>query len=353
MKVKRDFRRILLIRRKALGDALVTLPAVKAVAAAWPDAHIDLVIDRPFAKLVAQLLPEVSVVSWPLPSGQSWIRRLRQGRYDLVVDWLGNPRTAMWTALTGAPVRVGYDLPRRRWAYNIKVPRNENQGNDVRAYAGEAFFDPLRQLGLEPLPWTDGVAAIQDRQELALDDLRLELSNWMKRWLDREGVPVVVMMSATWTAKKWPAEKIQKLLSLLPETGANPILVTGPGDEWLLKSLGLKPGDENVAPPTNLAELAVLMSHGHMFVGTDCGPRHLAAALGLATVTIFGPTDPGGWNPATPRHVSVRHDVPCAPCNLTVCPVAGHPCLDDLESEQVRDAVARLFKRMQQSGVSK
>lgn len=336
------FKRILLIRRKALGDALVTLPAVKAVVEAWPEADIDLVIDRPFAELLAELSPAVNVISWPLPPGQSWLRRLRRGRYDLVIDWLGNPRTAMWTALTGARVRVGYDLPRRRWAYNLKVPRNKTQGQAVRAYAGEAFIDPLRVLGLKPVPWSDGIAG----SAVAPMVKRPELVAWVEQWLARSGLPVVVMMSATWEAKKWPVEHVKNLLAQLPQAGTNAVLVTGPGDEWLLSGLEVELGEAEVAPVTNLSELAFLIGKARLFIGTDCGPRHLAAAMGVPTVTIFGPTDPGGWNPPTPRHVSVRHAVPCAPCDLTVCPVEGHPCLSNLASEDVMDAVKRMIERL-------
>ena len=98
-----------------------------------------------------------------------------------------------------------------------------------------------------------------------------------------------------------------------------------------------------MAPNTNLPELAYLMARAALFVGTDCGPRHLAAAMGLPTVTIFGPTDPGGWNPPTPDHVSVKHQVDCSPCDLTVCPVAGHPCLKDLNSGMVIAKVTRML----------
>jgi len=263
-----------------------------------------------------------------------------------VIDWLGNPRTAIWTALTGARTRVGYDLPRRRWAYNVKVPRNKTNGQDVRAYAGEAFIDPLRCLGLNPEPWSDGIARQVDRLAPAENLPSAELVAWTDRWLKRDGVPVVVVVSATWPAKKWPVIHIRELLQQLPAVGANPVLITGPGDEWLVSGLDISLGDDLVAPPTNLPELAYIVGQARLFIGTDCGPRHLAAALGVPTVTIFGPTDPGGWNPPTPRHVSVRHQVPCAPCNLTICPVAGHPCLEDLKSDVVIAAVARQLKRI-------
>lgn len=337
-----DFQRILLIRRKALGDALVTMPAVLEVARAWPRARIDLVIDRPFADLCQDLVPEVNVVAWPPPGGSWWPALLRRGHYDLVIDWLANPRTALWTAVTGAPVRVGYDLPRRRWAYNIKVPRNRDGRHDLRGFAGEAFLDPLRSLGLAPAPWSDGFAVAR-RPELSGSLLSDELQGWVDRWLARPGSPVVVVMSATWPAKMWPAAKVADLIARLPAVGANPVLVTGPGDDWLLDAMPGHQRQDLVAPRTGLAELARLLARAELFVGTDCGPRHLAAALGLPTVTIFGPTDPGGWNPPSPRHAAVSHDVPCAPCNLTVCPVAGHPCLAELESGTVVETVARVL----------
>ena len=159
-----SFKRILLIRRKALGDALVSMRAVLEVARAWPDASVDLVIDRPFAPLLDGLAgrapkpDDFRILTWPPEAGVSWLRVLRDGRYDLVIDWLGSPRTALWTMLTGASVRVGYDLPQRRWAYNVKVPRNQKGRWDLRGFAGEAFLDPLRCLGLDPRPWRDGFA---------------------------------------------------------------------------------------------------------------------------------------------------------------------------------------------------
>jgi len=348
----RDFRRILLIRRKALGDALVTMPAVLEVARAWPRATIDLVIDRPFADLLGDLTPEVRVMPWPPPPGESWLRQLWRGRYDLVIDWLGNPRTAMWTVLTGAPVRVGYDLPRRRWAYNVKVPRNLEGDNRLRGFAGEAFLDPLRSLGLTPAPWRAGFAGAHLRQNGVPQAVRPQVAEWVDQWLARPGEPVVVIMSATWEAKKWPAGRVGELFAGMPALGANPVLVTGPGDQWLLEALAESLGDGLIAPPTSLLELAHILSRSTLFVGNDCGPRHLAAAMGLPTVTIFGPTDPRGWNPPTPNHVSVRHAVPCAPCNLTACPVAGHPCLADLGSGTVIASVAGMLTRIR-TGVNR
>ena len=344
------FQRILLIRRKALGDALVTMRAVLEVVRAWPDATVDLVIDRSFAPLVEGLAGRsaeagrLRILSWPPAAGKSWLGVLRGGRYDLVIDWLGSPRTAIWTILTGAAVRVGYDLPRRRWAYNVKVPRNLLGERKLRGFAGEAFLDPLRSLGLNPGPWRDGFATANSDEE-TLAAFSDKFRNWWSHWFGAKRPVVVMMMSATWSAKAWPAKHAAELFLALRERGYHPVMVTGPGDEKLETRLRELLPAEAFAPPTTLLELAHLIGQAQVFVGTDCGPRHLAASLAVPTVTLFGPTDPVGWNPGAPWHVSVRTGVDCSPCDLTDCPIPGHPCMVDLEPGVVLQAVDRLLDR--------
>ena len=344
MRVDANIQRILLIRRQALGDALVTLPAVAAVREHWPNAKMDLVMDRPFAALLAGMVPDVDVLSYPPPAGSSWLRMLRSGNYDLVIDWLSTPRTALWTICTGAPLRVGYDLRRRWWAYNIRVPRNKEVGENLRSFAGESFLDPLRAMGVRPQPWRSGIAADQTH---SFDDgvVRADTLRWLDDWTGRSGPRLVIVMSATWSAKAWPAAHIRRLFDLMSEAGLNPVLVPGPGDEAL--SAELKPvlDPKFWAPPTNLPELLRTLQVADLFVGTDCGVRHLAASLGVPTVTLFGPTDAGGWNPATPNHVSVRMDLDCSPCDLNVCPLSGHPCMTDLHPSMVMESVKRILAR--------
>ncbi len=332
-----DPRRVLAIRRRGLGDALVTLPAVETLAASLPHARVDLLVDRPFASLLERLANGPRILAWP-PAEGGWLRRLRAANYDLVLDFLGSPRTALWTLLSGAGLRVGYDLGPRSLAYNLRVPRNRTGGLPLQSYAGEAFLDPLRSLGLPVAPWRPAPR----RPEWRPADLGRTYRRWRDEPSEAERPRVGLMFSATWPAKAWPVRHGARLYRLLEADGWRPVFIPGPGDESIATALKSEAPDAVVAPPTSLLELAHLMSGLDLFVGTDCGARHLAVSLGLPTVTVFGPTNPRGWSPADPLHPAVATGEACSPCDLKECPVAGHPCLEDLAADRVLEAVRRV-----------
>ncbi len=338
-------RRILVIRRRALGDAVVSLPVVAALRRAWPAARLDLLLDRPLVPLLRQMARGTRVLPWP-PDGPWW-RRLRAGRYELVVDLLSTPRTALWTAASGARWRVGYDLPWRRWAYNLRVPRNRlADGTPLRQFAAESFQDAARRLGLALPPWRPGTP-------LDLPDtvLGAPYRRWRETELARRPRPRIgFLLGATWPAKAWPAAHAVATARALAADGAWPLLVPGPGDAAVTAAWREAAPELAVAPPTDLLALADLLGRLDLVVATDNGGRHVAAAVGTPTVTLFGPTDPAGWNPEHPRHRAVQNPVACAPCDRRRCPVAGHPCLDDLAPGTVLAACRDLLSRFRGEG---
>jgi len=337
-----SLRRVLVIRRRALGDALVGLPAVLALRDALPHAQIDLVMDRVLAPLFTAVAG-IEILTWDgrdRLSAIRWIRKLRRRHYDLVIDYLSTPQTALWTALSGARWRVGYDLQWRNWAYNVRVPRRGGAQSGIRQFAGESFVDPLRALGLASAPWRPGL-------DLRVTDVDSgsAYSTWVSKRFTGSRPVVGLILSATWPAKAWPLPQAAHLARKLIDDGVDMVLIPGPGEEAHLKPLLANVPDLVCAPSTDLRELADLISRLDILVATDSGPRHLAAALGVPTVTLYGPTDPAGWNQEHPLHVAVRTGEPCSPCDLTHCPLPDHPCLTNLSATTVGEAVRAVLDR--------
>lgn len=339
--------RILVIRRRAVGDLVVSMAVPAALRRRWPKAQIDLLADRgPHA--AAEGSPHVDEVVvydrrahkkapwWRRPRmAWRWLRGLRARRYDLVLDLMGTPQTAIWTWFTGAPTRVGRRRRWRSWAYTLPL---EPPG-EVR-FAGEVFLDWVRGLGLEAGPW--------EPVPLRLEPGQLEAASAAAQQLVPGRGPLVALVpSASWPAKAWPLEHFAQIARELAAGGARVLVAWGPGEEARRDSILRLAGDAAVAmPPLGLRELAAWLAACELVVCTDSGPKHLAVAMGTPTLTLFGSTDPRGWQPPGSRHeYLVEEGLPCRPCDRTTCHVPGHPCLDGMQPSRVLVAARAMLER--------
>lgn len=333
--------KLLIIRRRGLGDALVSLDLVRALRERWPDARVSWVIDRAFAPLFedlegidelwvydARALREASLVQrLRLTSG--WLRRLRAARFDLVLDLLGTPQTALWTRVSGAATRVGVERAWRTWGYNRLLRRESGEPR----FAGDRVLDWARALEMDPGAWRP--AALPQR------GVRAELREPLESL--RGGV--LLNPSATWSAKAWPNESWARLASIVrAESGRRAGLVWGPGDEARRDAIARLAGDDvEILPPTSLVELVECLRAAALLITTDSGPKHLSVAAGTPTLTLFGSTNPLGWQPQLDGHVALHeNELPCRPCDLLDCPLEGHPCMQALTPERVLDAAKSL-----------
>ena len=340
-----DPARILIIRRRAIGDCIVSMDVARALRERWPAARIAFVVDRPGVEVVdgSEFVDEMVVydrrdystgsVLGRVQATWKWFARLRALRPDLVVDLLGTPQTAVWTAWTRAATRVGPRRRKRSWAYNVLVEKEA-----VKRFAGERFLDWLRALGIEPGPWRPHAPVAAQEASARMDD-------------DLDGRPFVLLnANATWPSRSWPAESFAALGKLL-ETRCEVRLAWAPGEEALRdRIVDASGGAVRALPPTSIAELGAWASRADLVVSTDSGPKHLAVAMGTRTLTFFGSTDPRGWQPAGAEHRGLTHPVDCHPCDLLHCPVEGHPCLDALTPERVAAEVASMLDEGERGG---
>ncbi len=349
-----DARAILVIRHRAGGDLLLTTPALRALRAAVPNARIDVLASRGMGGILHGNPDVDRVVEFDrksLASGLALYVRLARGGYDAVLDLVSNPRTAFLTRLTRARVRVGYDIAGRRGAYTLRVPREPigADGRPVIRYAPEAALDVVRAAGIEArgLDLTFRVSA---EAEAAAD-----------RWLASPearrdaSLPIVACLpTGSWPAKTWAPERFAEAMDAL--AGAATILwIWGPGERAAVEAArAAMRGPSLLAPPTGWQELGGLLARCSVLVSNDSGPKHIAVALGVPTVTIFGPTHPGTWHPPAGPHTALEADgLECLHCNANVCPLPGERrmrCMRDVGAARVADAARALLHSQTGSG---
>ena len=309
--------KILFIRLKAIGDVVLCTPLIRALRAAYPKAQIDFLADSTPAVLL-QNNPRLTKVlaapakGAPLSAQWKFIKQLRQTHYDLVFDLFGNPRSAWMALLSGAPARAGYAYRGRKWAYTHPVPLNR-----VRKYQVEVNLDVLRYLGI-PDAGIDTEIFLTDEEKKEGKRLLRSLG------LDEaKNARIGLNPTGTWSAKRWPAALWRELiLKTQQQLGVKPLLLTGPGDEALLSEIiqGLE-DKVIVAPATHLRQLGGILSGLDLLVGNDGAPQHMAQALGVKSLTLFGPTWGISWNkPGDPRHRFLQDAPDCGPCDKTLCP---------------------------------
>ncbi|HEX7079095.1 MAG TPA: glycosyltransferase family 9 protein [Candidatus Eisenbacteria bacterium] len=335
-------RTILVIRHRAGGDLLLTTPALAAIRSGSPGARIDVLAARGLGALL-EGNPDVDrVIEFDrrsLLSSAALYARLARGGYDVVFDMVSNPRSAWMTGLTRAPVRIGYDIAGRRRAYTIRVPREPlgPGGRPALRYAPEAALDQVRAAGLPA-----GDTALRFR-------VSPEAAGRLAKWLDDPSTPrdrskplVACLPAGSWPAKTWPAERFVEAMERLAGD-ATIVWLWGPGEEALARSCRERMSAPSLlAPKTGWQELGALLARCALLVCNDSGPKHVAVALGVPTVTIFGPTHPATWHPPAGPHTALQADgLDCLHCNANRCPLPGDRflrCMRDVGVERVSAA---------------
>jgi lipopolysaccharide heptosyltransferase I len=349
---------VLVVRLSAVGDVLHALPAVHAWAAARPDIEIDWLVEDRAAALVEGHpdLAQVHVVPrgrWRrtmrrplgLPGALldvvGFVGRLLRRRYDAVVDLQGNFKSGVWAAAAGAPVRVGLASGEAREGNGFFVNRRIAVARAVRHRVERA----LRVLGVVagggPLAFRGGgVAPVPSDGPAAA---------WVGRALEGRGLAsraFVVLHPGTsrfGAFKRWPTDRFAALAArIVRETDAAVVLTGAPGEEPLVEAVAAAAGVATTGLVTpNLATLAALLVRARGVVAADTGPLHLAAALGVPVLGLYGPKDAAVYGPygrrpdgtVGPLPVLVRDDVGCRPCAVRWCPEPV--CMSGLEVDDV------------------
>jgi len=329
---------VLAIRLRALGDVVLTTPALRALRRGHAGAPLEVVTERRYAPLV-EALPQVARV-WAVDRGAratiALAARLARRRYRAVVDFFGNPRSALLAAAAPTALRAGYELRGRRGAYHVRVPRTWVGPDGTREYAAATHLRLAHAAG--------GIEDGGEPRVIVPERARREAETLLGRaGLGGGARAVGIVAGGTWATKTWPASHFVVLCRALLDAGWPVLLLGGPGEERLTEGLAeLVPGARPL-PACDVLGLAGVVERLAAVVGTDSGPRHLAAALGVPTYAWFGPTHPDNWNPPGERHGRWFAEVPCRGCDRTRCP--HWICLPSLAPSIARDLVLQHLER--------
>ncbi len=295
--------RILIVRLGAIGDVVNALTLASALKRQNPDAHLGwlihplsepLVRDNPCVDTVHKLARKGMMRALP-----ALRRELHQQRYDLVIDLQRMLKSAVLARLAGAPRVLGYDRGRCKegaWMlYGERIPGGPPRNHMVDQYAEFASYLGCTGPVSHPLP------PISDENQARA-----------KGWLSGLGPnPVVVHIGASKPENRWAPERYADLIEgLLEGQEAGVVLTGGPGDVEdaapTRERLAGHPRFVDLLGQTSLPELMTVFSHCAQFIGCDTGPMHLASALGLPVIALFGPADPLRTGPYGPQHRVIR-----------------------------------------------
>lgn len=295
--------RILIVKLTAIGDVIHALPVACALRDAWPKAHLAWLVEGRAADLLRghRALDEVIAVPrrWYKSPREVWrLRRtLRARRFDLTLDLQGLTKSAVAAWLSGAEQRVGFAGEMARevsgWFNNRRVPISS-------AHVVDRYLETLEPLGITA-PTVRFDVPRQARDILAVDRM---LSN-----LRSHGPFAMINPGAGWPSKRWPPERFAAVARHLGQRhGLVSVVVWAGGEERATaeRIVAESSGQTVLAPDTSLAELAELARRAVLFVGSDTGPLHLAAAVGTPCVGLFGPMPAERNGPYGASHIALQ-----------------------------------------------
>jgi heptosyltransferase-1 len=309
-------RRLLIVRLGAMGDIIHTLPAVTALRKAFPEASLGWIVEERWAELLCTLpeprsgprssrrplidrLHTVDTKSWrkSMFLVQTWeqiaagLSELRAQRYEIAVDFQGAVRSALLARWSGAPVIYGAAQPRENVA-SMFYTRQVAVGGAHVVEQNLSLAEAVARRRLE-----------MPKAEFPRDPT-VE-SRWAHR-LRAYGNFVLLNPGAGWGAKQWPAERYGQVAKQLRDDGMKSLINFGPGEEALARAVESTSDGAAERISCSLTELISLTRRARLFIGGDTGPVHLAAALRIPVVAIFGPTNPARNGPFGTRSIVLR-----------------------------------------------
>jgi heptosyltransferase-2 len=335
--------KILIRATNWVGDAIMALPALRAVRNRFAEAEIAIVARAYVADLYRDQQICDQLIVYDTNGGHAGISgrerlaaQLRAQKFNAAL-LLQNAFDAAWMAWrAGIPERIGYARDGRSILLTkaIPVPRP----GEIPPHEKFYYLELLRRAD-----WIDGVPYDSHIQlHVPEEKCRKAEAILAQAGVRRDVLRVAIGAGASYgSAKCWSPSRFAELANRLQSQKDADVILFGTNAEAVVSSAisaEMRKSPIDFTGKTAIADLPALLSRCHLFVGNDSGAMHVAAAVGLPVVAVFGPTDPEGTAPVTPRCSIVQEKPHCSPCFLRRCPI-DHRCMTKITADMVVSAV--------------
>jgi len=322
-----------------VGDAVLAIPAIKAVRQHFQEAEITVLV-RPWVAGLYTSAPFVDQLwSEPKPAGLSdWARMARAIRaraFDLALLLPNSFESALMMYLAGVPQRVGYATDGRSWMLT-----NHTRPSGERRHQVHYYLDLVKILSAGTIQPSIEINATAEERAAA------------RKLLQDEGIPSNARFlalnpgAAYGSAKRWYPDRFARVAdTLAAEFGLHVALIGSESERLIAKEISEQTASKTAVlnGKTSLETLIGVLAESSLMVTNDSGPMHVAAALGIPTVAVFGSTDERVTGPYGPRTRIVKQAVECSPCLLRDCPI-DHRCMDRVTVEHVCRTARELIR---------
>jgi heptosyltransferase II len=343
-----EFQRILVRATNWVGDAVMSIPALQALRERFPAAHIAILAKPWVAGLYGrepfcnELIPYDAPASWG-PIGSKWkvAKELQKREFDCAVLFQNAFEAAAIAWLARIPVRIGYKRDARQWLLTRAV--NVPQVGKTPAHQRFYYLDLLRRAGLIETYSQESPVKLSGAEAAAREGRRRFQAALISR-------PVIGVSpgAAYGGAKRWLPERFGEAAAILASERNATVAIFGSPEERAVCDVVQRTFDArgqkcvNFAGTTSLSEFIEMAAACEVYLTNDSGPMHIASALGVPTVAVFGATDDVATGPAGMYSRVVREPVECSPCLLRECPI-DHRCMTRVSAERVAAAALSLI----------
>lgn len=340
-----ELKSILILKLGSLGDVVHTLPLVNVLRDSFPRVRIGWIVEKRFSDLIERhpsvdevfVFDRVKSISRSFRAFIRIVRKIRSKKYDIIVDLQGNLKGSLFVLLSGCCRRMGFRRGSSR-IENVSTFFTNWKVAEEGSHIIERNLSFAKVLGVEGRNISFRISV--------LESAKRDIDDFLKGKNIQDRQIVIMHPGVTWVTKRWALKNYSLLAEKITKRFSNSAIVVtaGPGESALADKIQKSCSAHTVvAKNMNLSGFTALLDRCDVFISSDTGPLHLAAALGKKVIGLYGPTDPVRNGPYGSANFVIRKEMSCSGCWQRKC--SDVRCMDGITVSDVMGKVEACLKK--------